>query len=296
MQKTFDGNINHKVVNFFFQDNVALNKIYNQKPEEIIKFDRELNFYNYCKENKITCVPNLLGSKKNSLILEYINGINLDNVNPQNLNLFSSFLKQLNSPNNIGMMNLPIAGEAILMSKDLVLNIKKRIKEVGLKGKYHPHSFQSYALEILNEGEGTNHEIGKIIANPSDFGVHNSFVYKDQLFFFDFEYAGRDSLLKCVMDFVLHPANKIDINEINNVAKIFSEAVGINNFNISESTKKCFYLWWILRLLNSISHRTLKYKLNNKLIEEKDLEYFIQGRLKIIKNFHNIIHESNITT
>jgi len=84
MQKTFEGNNNHKVIKSFFQDSITLNKIYNQKPEELKKFDREYNFYKYCKENKITCVPNLVGIKKYILILEYINGTHLENVNTQN--------------------------------------------------------------------------------------------------------------------------------------------------------------------------------------------------------------------
>jgi hypothetical protein len=294
MYKSFDGNINHKVSNFSFQGNEVVRKIYDEKSDEIIKFEREFNFYNYCVINKITCVPDLLAKEKNSLILEYINGVNFENVNPQNLFFFTNFLKTLNLPNNSGMMNLPIAGEAILVSSDLVSNIKKRFQQVGFEGEYHPDNLQTYALEILKEGEKTYHEIGKVIVNPSDFGVHNSLLSKNQLVFFDFEYSGLDSLLKCVMDFVLHPANKIDISEIDNVAKTFSAAVGLTNFAILESTKKCFYLWWILRLLNSISKTALKEKLDNNLIKEKDLKDFIQGRLRKINNFNNFIHGTKI--
>lgn len=48
------------------------------------------------------------------------------------------------------------------------------------------------------------------IISPSDFGTHNSLLTPDgQLFFIDFEYAGRDSLFKLLGDIHWHPGSNL---------------------------------------------------------------------------------------
>ena len=42
--------------------------------------------------------------------------------------------------------------------------------------------------------------------SPSDYGIHNSLKFKSKVFFFDFEYAGFDSSIKIICDFIYNPS------------------------------------------------------------------------------------------
>jgi hypothetical protein len=290
MEDKFHGNINHKITKKILNREIVLEKKYFKNTEQSNRFNRELKFYNFCEKNNIKNVPKLFEYSDNTLIIEYINGSAISNVNESNLFFFSNFLNKLNNPKTKYLINdLPIAAEAILESKDLLINLEKRIEQVGLNGKYHPPEFEKIANSILNNAIKINHDIGPIIANPSDFGVHNSLFYMEKIFFFDFEYSGKDSLLKCIMDFVLHPANKINITDIDKIVQSFSSAIGTNDFKILDLTKKCFFLWWVLRLLNSISDNSIEEKIKCNLISELDKLSFINQRLQNINKFYNYI-------
>jgi hypothetical protein len=290
MKNEFHGNINHKLKKNKYKDIFVLEKQYLNNTEQTIRYNRELKFYEFCAKNNILNVPNLLESTNNTLIIQFIEGSPIRNVNNENLFLFYNFLAKLNNHKNNNLINnLPIAAEAILESKDLIINIEKRIKQVGLVGKYHPNKFKNIVNTILNEAVLVNHDIGVIIANPSDFGVHNTLFYSDQLYFFDFEYAGKDSLLKCIMDFILHPANNINIDDMDKIVNSFSIAIGENDFKIKNITKQCFIIWWVLRLLNSISYNTIEYKIKNNLLHKVDKDSFINQRLQLINKFINYI-------
>ena len=288
MENKFNGNINHKITKKILKGKVVLEKRYFDNTEQLNRFNRELKFYEFCSKKNIINVPKLYEFSNNSLIIEYIEGSIISNVNDNNLNLFSDFISKLNNPFKKYLVDdLPIAGEAILESKDLINNLEKRIEQVGLKGKYHPPKFEYIANSILKDAIKVNHDIGSIIANPSDYGVHNSIFYLEKIYFFDFEYSGRDSLLKCIMDFVLHPANNINISNIDKIIQSFSLAVGKNNFKILNITKKCFFLWWVLRLLNSNSDNNIDEKIKSDLIGQSDRLSFINQRLQNIDKFLN---------
>jgi dTDP-4-amino-4,6-dideoxygalactose transaminase len=122
-------------------------------------------------------VPNLVGIKKNILILEYINGTHLENVNTQNLYLFSNFLKQLNSTYNRGMMDLPIAGEAILMSRDLISNIKKRIEII----KQYSDAIQATNLKMITSYKNGNVGHLAVLRVPNEIGRDEFRSHMDKL-------------------------------------------------------------------------------------------------------------------
>ena len=290
MENKFHGNINHKITKKILRGKIVLEKRYFDNTEQLNRFNRELKFYEFCSKNNIINVPKLYEFSDNSLIIEYIEGLSIPNVNDNNLIFFSDFIAKLNNPNKKSLVeDLPIAGEAVLESKDLLINLEKRIEQVGLQGKYHPPKFEYIANSILKNAIKVNHDIGSIIANPSDFGVHNSLLYLEKIYFFDFEYSGRDSLLKCIMDFVLHPANNIKFSNIDKIINSFSLAVGKNDFKIQNITKKCFFLWWVLRLLNSISDNNIEEKIKSDLIGQSDRLSFINQRLHNIDKFFNYI-------
>ena len=49
-----------------------------------------------------------------------------------------------------------------------------------------------------------------LILSPSDFGFHNTIKSK-KLYFIDFEYFGLDDPVKLVIDFILHPGMKLNL-------------------------------------------------------------------------------------
>jgi hypothetical protein len=62
---------------------------------------------------------------------------------------------------------------------------------------------QKYADDSVN--------LGKMVS-PSDFGFHNALLNSgNRIFFHDFEYAGRDSAVKMLLDFWAQPRVPVDI-------------------------------------------------------------------------------------
>ena len=66
---------------------------------------------------------------------------------------------------------------------------------------YHPKGLIHFLNITINQLATENIDYGILIANPSDLGLHNMFIRKNEVIFYDFEYAGKDSYIKCLFDF-----------------------------------------------------------------------------------------------
>ncbi len=281
------GNINNKVN----QSDIGLVKKFSS-PNKNINFIRELSFYQWCMQRKINQVPRLLNVNKEEkkLILEYIVGKSHLEITHNTLIQIGNFLTDLNKFGNPSL--LPKAGEAICNVEDLRIHLQQRWQEIGNEGKYNPVGLPEKVYEILMQLKTNYYEIGKLIANPSDLGLHNMLEKEQQLIFFDFEYAGYDSQLKCLMDFCLHPANNLPFNSIQTINQMFAKALKTNPLIIPEFVIRAFCLWWVLRILNSISEEVIKKRVMVGVLTPKEINLYIEQRHEQCKYFWEIIRSS----
>lgn len=69
-------------------------------------------------------------------------------------------------------------------------------------------AFRSVERSVLKVYK-TSDEASEPILSPSDFGFHNSMRCGDDLYFVDFEYAGWDSPVKLICDFICQPQKPV---------------------------------------------------------------------------------------
>ena len=289
-EKIYNGNINHKLETVIIYDVKYLRKSFDITYEQQLKLKREISFYKYCEKLGINNVPNLYNSDNNSITIEFIKGDSINYLDLNNLYYFTNFINDLNpfNLNNKAKYNIH-AGEAVLSKNMLFENINTRSLILSETRMYHPKNLVFTIDKLLNLFSSEVINVGKIIVSPSDFGVHN-FILKDKdPYFIDFEYSGKDSILKCILDFVLHPANNIDFEDLELYIENFKNSLNLNDFKISKYTINIFCIWWILRLLNSITNNAINFRIAKGLILLNERDEFIENRVKNIQKFYNYI-------
>jgi len=289
-EKIYNGNINHKLESVIINDVKCLKKSFDNTYEHQQKLQREIRFYNYCEKLGIRNVPKLFNNDNNSITIEFINGESINYLDLKNLRYFTNFINDLNpiNFNNLNKYN-EYAGESVISKNQLFQNINKRSLILPETRMYHPKNLgftidkhlDLFFSEIIN--------VGNIIISPSDFGLHNFILNDKDPYFIDFEYSGRDSILKCILDFVLHPANNINFEDLELYIDFFIKSLSIYDFKISKYTINIFCIWWILRLLNSISNSAIDFRIAKGLILFNEKDAFIENRVNSIKKFYNYI-------
>ena len=90
-----------------------------------------------------------------------------------------TFLSDLNK-NNPNL--LPNAGEAILTNTCLYSHLENRLNQIGVKGEHHPKGLAIKVEKIINILKKTSIDLGRIVINPSDLGLHNMILNNRNLF------------------------------------------------------------------------------------------------------------------
>jgi len=177
---------------------------------------------------------------------------------------------------SLSLTNLEIQNKANSFVHEQLIpaweNLKKRITE-GLS-----------SVEINSPMDRTSW-----ILSPSDFGFHNTLEHGEELYFFDFEYAGWDDPAKLICDFVCQP--EIPVNRTH--AELFVNEL-INDFPEGESFIRRVRLLlpghrlkWCCILLNEFLPVNLQRRLhagrNDKNLLSEQLE-----KAKDYFNRHNI--------
>ena len=286
----FNGNINHKL-DYVVENGVnCLKKSFDNSNEQQLKLKREICFYQYCEKLDLKSVPKLISYDEKSIIIQFIEGNKLNYLGYKNLIYFTNFINDLNPINitNINSYKLR-GGESVLSKNDLFENLKIRSMILSETRIYHPKNLAKIIDNHLSLFFLEKINVGKIIMSPSDFGLHNFILNNKGPYFIDFEYAGMDSVLKCILDFVLHPANNIELNNVELYIEKFINLLGLEDFRVSKYTINIFCIWWIMRLLNSISSKSIDSRINKGLILLHEKEGFVENRIKNIHKFYNYI-------
>lgn len=284
-RKVFSGSINSKIQ---IERNFVIK--YFDREDEIDKYQRECCFYKYCKDLQITSIPHLIhyNDSESWIKIEFINGNIVNNFSGGYLNALVCFLKSINKKE---LKYDIIAAEAVLGYNDISNHLNARITNLDNESKkYLPEKFSYKLSEVLNFLANKNDEDLPFLLSPSDIGIHNTISFEDKFFFFDFEYAGLDSPVKVVYDAILHPANHIDQrNHEMRVNQLF-KSLGFDEFRFDGCTYKTFALWWVLRLINSVSDKVITIRLGKKTLLESEVDGYIAARLQLVDKFWSIVN------
>ena len=200
-----------------------LAKFYFSSPkDQRNRLSNEYNFLEYAKEIGITSVPHpILKSDLYKMgIYEFIEGraFSSSDVNEKSILAAANFFSCLNNTENIEKAKqLNFASDAFLdlgksisQIDDRIFTLERLIKKQGQSSEASIfvrdlfHVWNQLKIDFkAHENLITNNNT--LCVSPSDFGFHNTLIKNDELFFVDFEYAGRDDPAKALADFFIQP-------------------------------------------------------------------------------------------
>jgi hypothetical protein len=180
--------------------------------------------------------PMTLHREASCAIYQYCEGSNItaDDVTKEDVKAVVTFFASLKSlKQEIPLPDFLSASEAFFSVKGVINNIQSRLERLfdvaGEKGVsdnlnlYLNNDFVPFFKTLIAWCSQKAEENGVLweeeipeeerILSPSDFGFHNALrVRNGNLVFFDFEYFGWDDPSKTISDFLLHPADSMQIN------------------------------------------------------------------------------------
>ena len=117
----------------------------------------------------------------------------------------------------------------------------------------------------------------------SDLGTHNMIASKGSNYFIDFEFFGIDSVNKMVGDFVLHPRNKFNQNDISRFVSSVSNRFEWDSVELMEILPLLTLKWALIAYVRTFKKESLKgiVKIGNididKSLGTQYLKYFDLG-------------------
>ena len=117
----------------------------------------------------------------------------------------------------------------------------------------------------------------------SDLGTHNMITSKNSFHFIDFEFFGLDSVNKMIGDFVLHPKNKFNQNDISRFVSRVSNAFEWDTNELMEILPLLTLKWALIAYSRSFKEENIKgiVEIGNNNIDKslgtQYLKYFDLG-------------------
>ncbi len=223
------GRKNSKIYKIEFKNkNYAIVKQYPDRfNDRRLRIEREIEAFKILKKYKFDNVPKVIEYNKdfNLLIMEYINGYTPKKISIEDLNQSIKFVKKIKKI-KIEKQNYPFfAEESCENFKNLLNQINYKFNDL-VKVSNNSKILKNHLNNILKKTMNNLFKSSKklkiykilfkktnndhLILSPSDFGFHNTIKSK-KLYFIDFEYFGLDDPVKLVIDFILHPGMKINL-------------------------------------------------------------------------------------
>lgn len=224
-----EGGVNNQVFKLLCKGSVTLcGKIYKRTlgdPRD--RMNHEIQFLRFLNKNKVSSVPQLLATDSihGVSIMSFIDGLRWkENTKVPNMiwRQFAFFFDKLQSLRSCqGSESLPRAAEGARSLQEHLGHLHKK-RDNWLKQAIHrklDYDLEKYVLEELETEYQEVAELtishsdfkkvfdeANVIISPSDFGLHNALVDKqNKVWFIDFEYAGWDDPVKAMIDFSAQP-------------------------------------------------------------------------------------------
>jgi thiamine kinase-like enzyme len=193
------------------------------------KMRREFNFLTHL--NSINCAqvskPIALSEELGLLLMTCHSGNHIHLPSQDDVFSAFSFIEDINK--DYKKNSLEEAKDNIETLSDFIRLIQERLDFFYLQKNLYPPYKEFIQNNIEPEFTKVCRELKAfdlqssllpIGASPSDFGFHNILLNDATLYFYDFEYAGEDSLWKLTTDFFAQPQITVPIESILSLKKI----------------------------------------------------------------------------
>ena len=170
--------------------------------------DRELSSYRFLHAKGFTKLPKLYEEivVSDGILLEYINGQTPTHSSKVNGEILES-MRQLALLFRLDS-SFKDAVDASYSTEDIVSQIQNRMNNLGNLPTSQFGELQEI-LALLEEQEPLVFSNETFTYSMSDLGVHNTIQSKQGMKFLDLEFFGKDSAVKMILDYLLHPKNSM---------------------------------------------------------------------------------------
>ena len=216
----------------------AVKRYFRHSADQRDRLGVEYSALRFLSANGITCVPGPIAVDDDwgLAIYEYIQGTKkgAEQVSVQDIDDAVSFLRDLDGlKNKPEAKNFTPASEAFFSIEAICNHVRVRLERLTASNE-NTENYQALRSFLNTEidpafrdvmdwckGEATKFGIGfdedippeKRTLSPSDFGFHNAIWRSGRIVFLDFEYFGWDDPAKMTVDFLLHPALPMQIDD-----------------------------------------------------------------------------------
>ncbi|MCF6434686.1 aminoglycoside phosphotransferase family protein [Pseudoalteromonas sp. MMG022] len=185
---------------------------------------RELNFLNMLMRKGMPNTAKVIAHdiELGLLLTTHLPGEKITSPTAENVKKAFEFIVDCNQTCAQPLRSLPQAKDAVTTLRDFITLVENRIaatEQSGISPAYQRlinTKIKPLFADILTTHGQLNWEqsVNCVHLSPSDFGFHNILQAQDTLYFFDFEYAGIDSLWKLTADFFAQPQIPAPIESI----------------------------------------------------------------------------------
>ena len=249
-------------------NNWILKKYYRNDADKRNRLDAEYKFLTFLNNVRCDSVAKPIASNqiKHLALYSFLNGDKPTIISDSHIDKATEFILKLyrlkDHPKTQALNN---AADACFELEQHIEIVNVRFKQFN---KINPSCNESIAILewVKNVLEPTWLEIRSKIAkaprslaiqqttlSPSDFGFHNTLDYQGTLSFIDFEYAGWDSMVKLVCDFICQPELPISrLQGMKFLTKLARETCDLNLFDQVDLLLPLHRVKWCCILLNVI--------------------------------------------
>lgn len=237
------------------------------------RIKREKYFYIKFKNKKLD-IPKVLQISRNKITFQKYQ---FKKVKSQKLffNALNKFLIKINKEKKYNLN----AKENLKSYKLLHTQVKQRfmrLSRLKIEKKYSVKMkvIKLYIQKVLQEKhKNFSLKNSNNIISQSDIGFHNCAMYKNKVFFYDFEYAGVDNPIKLICDVYYQPEKKIEkryiLRFINKLERSFKFKLP-TNFYIFEKLLKAKMMLIILNIFVPSNISSISNSVNvNKIMQLK---------------------------
>ena len=262
-----DESLNARLYKINYQGNISILKLYKSNDE--LRFQREKRSLEILNKNKFKYCPKLFyfDNFNKYLIIENLNG-----VKPISNNKFKCDLaryidnqqKFVSLSDKKLMVNAAESGFSINEHLEIVKNKAEHIlsklvfnnetkETIKFISKHIIPWLNSYGEKL--ESHYNFHQkirFSERIFSQSDIGIHNTFLNNQNIYTFDYEYAGLDDPAKTICDLLIHPDQLVEKDDFAVVLEIVSK-IGIFKKSIKrlKTILPIYRYKWFLIVINS---------------------------------------------
>lgn len=266
---------NSHIYFFEFDNQEIVLKVYKgDEARKKISRDREISSYKFLSAKGFTRLPKLYEEivVSDGILLEYINGQTPTLSLKVNCEILES-MRQLASLFRLDT-SFKDAVDACYSTEDIISQIQNRIMVFGHSLTSEFNKLQEI-LKLLKEREPLGFSKETFTYSMSDVGVHNAIQSEQGLKFLDFEFFGKDSAVKMIVDYLLHPKNSMSREMKSQTIEFGMAEFGID-LDLLISVTPFFAAKWATIVLRRITAMALEEE------KHKPLQDF-QGYLDLAK-------------